>query len=261
VVRNSDQGGLTVGPLHCRDRISPGQGSAPGQFNQGDRNSIRPGNRQSPKCYYCDRFGHIKPNCPRWKEDQAKKGPVRPVTLVQSKRVNVEQSLPEKGNMESRNVFPSQLSESRMDLDPVPNNMRNFVSQGKVGTLTEGSASCCRPVAILRDTGASQSLMLADVLPLSEDSVLNAKVLIQGVGHETFTPVPLHRVYLDSDLVTGTVTVGVVPTLPVEGVSFLLGNDLAGDKVCVSPVVSEEPEAQIETERLMRSSQVFLRGY
>ena len=43
--------------------------------------------------------------------------------------------------------------------------------------------------------------------------------------------VPLHRVYPHSSLITGPVVVGVRPTLPVTGISFILGNDLAGGKV------------------------------
>ena len=40
--------------------------------------------------------------------------------------------------------------------------------------------------------------------------------------------VPLHGVYLKCDLVTGPVIVGIRPSLPVQGVSLILGNDLAG---------------------------------
>ena len=46
---------------------------------------------------------------------------------------------------------------------------------------------------------------------------------------------PLHTVHLESDLVSGPVVVGVRPCFPIEGVSFLLGNDLAGGKVLVKP--------------------------
>ena len=46
--------------------------------------------------------------------------------------------------------------------------------------------------------------------------------------------VPLHKVYIQSELITGPVIVGVQPTLPVQGVS-LLGNDLAGVGVRLSP--------------------------
>jgi len=36
---------------------------------------------------------------------------------------------------------------------------------------------------------------------------------------------------MQSDLVSGPVSVGVRNSLPVKGVNFILGNDLAGDKV------------------------------
>ena len=36
-------------------------------------------------------------------------------------------------------------------------------------------------------------------------------------------------------------SVGVVPSLPMKGVGFLLGNDVAGGKVSASPIVSGEP--------------------
>ena len=40
---------------------------------------------------------------------------------------------------------------------------------------------------------------------------------------------------------TGPVKVGVQPSLPIEGVDPILGNDLAGDKVVVIAVVTEKP--------------------
>ena len=43
---------------------------------------------------------------------------------------------------------------------------------------------------------------------------------------------------LKSDFVNGPVTVGVMHSLPVSGVHLLLGNDLAGDKVVVNPLVT-----------------------
>ena len=46
---------------------------------------------------------------------------------------------------------------------------------------------------------------------------------------------------LKSDLVSGTVIVGVRPELPIKGVSVLLGNDLADGKVLPEPIVMYEP--------------------
>ena len=52
---------------------------------------------------------------------------------------------------------------------------------------------------------------------------------------------PLHTVYLKSNLVTGPVKVKIQPSLPFEGVHLVLGNDLAGDKVVVNAVVTGKP--------------------
>ena len=39
--------------------------------------------------------------------------------------------------------------------------------------------------------------------------------------------IPLHKVTLQSNLVSDTVMVGVRPSLPIRGVELILGNDLA----------------------------------
>jgi len=44
---------------------------------------------------------------------------------------------------------------------------------------------------VLRDTGASQSLLLEGILPSSDQSYTGSDVLIQGVGLEVIS-VPLH---------------------------------------------------------------------
>ena len=46
---------------------------------------------------------------------------------------------------------------------------------------------------------------------------------------------------MSSDLVTGLVAVGIRPPLPFKGVHLLLGNDLAGDKVVVDPLLTSTP--------------------
>jgi hypothetical protein len=44
------------------------------------------------------------------------------------------------------------------------------------------------------------------------------------------------------------------PTIPVKGISLLLGNDLAGDKVIINPIVSDEPS---EEENKLENTNVF----
>ena len=75
----------------------------------------------------------------------------------------------------------------------------------------------------------------------SEESSVGASVLIKGISCSEYSPVPLHTVYLKSNLVTGPVKVGIQPSLPFEGVHLILGNDPAGDKVLVNAVVTEKP--------------------
>ena len=119
----------------------------------------------------------------------------------------------------------------------VPQEYKPFLSCGYV-YLPQSNVE--KPVMILRDTGANQSLLLEATLPLSEETSTGVNVLIQGVEVEPIS-VPLHRVKLQSDLVSGVVTVGIRPSLPVKGVDLILGNDLAGGKVSADPCVTNIP--------------------
>jgi len=76
------------------------------------------------------------------------------------------------------------------------------------------------PVKMLRDTG---SLLLQGILPPTGQSSTGASVLVQvGVLNA-----PLYKIYLISNLVFGEFTVGIRSTLPAQGISLILGNDLA----------------------------------
>ena len=79
---------------------------------------------------------------------------------------------------------------------------------GVVGTHT--------PIVVLRDIGASQSLLLKDKLPREANTYTGSDVLLQGVDLEVMS-VPLHPIQVQSDLVAGPVSVGVRPSLPVKG--------------------------------------------
>ena len=72
-----------------------------------------------------------------------------------------------------------------------------FLSDAFVSLNSDSAQST--PIKILRDTGASQSLILADTLPFSEKTFSGTSVLIQGVECG-FVIVPLHNIYLSSDL-------------------------------------------------------------
>ena len=129
-------------------------------------------------------------------------------------------------------------------VDFMEDHYKPFLSQGFV-SLSDSSEAL--PVQILRDTGAAQTLLLEGSLPLSEHTFTGRSVLLQGVELGVID-VPLHEIYLKSDLITEPVIVGVRPTLPVQGVSLLLGNDLAGGKVVADPIVCEKITSDVASE-------------
>lgn len=53
--------------------------------------------------------------------------------------------------------------------------------------------------------------------------------------------IPLHHINLKSGIVSTPVTVGAMTSLYVGGVQLLVGNDLAGDKVVLNPLVTSTP--------------------
>ena len=101
-------------------------------------------------------------------------------------------------------------------------NYKPFISEGVVSLVGDESSS--QNVKILRDTGATQSLMLDSVLPLTENSFTGANVLISRV-EMGILEVPLHEVNIKSSLINGNIVIGMRPSLPVEGISLILGND------------------------------------
>ena len=101
----------------------------------------------------------------------------------------------------------------------------------------------------MRDSGATHSLIIDSVLPLTENSFPGANVLISGEEMGVLE-VPLHEVNIKSSLINDNIVICMTPSLPVEGISLILGNDLAGEKVMVDPRVVEKPREDEKTERL-----------
>ena len=87
--------------------------------------------------------------------------------------------------------------------------------------------------------------MYCNILEVKDKASEGDSVLIRGEGGG-YRPVPLQKVYLNSELVIGPVEVGIVNEIPAEGVDVLLGNDLAGDKVKADPHTCDEPSTEKE---------------
>ena len=60
--------------------------------------------------------------------------------------------------------------------------------------------------------------------------------MLKGIGG--YVETPLVDLQLNCPLKKGKVKVGVVETLPMSGVDFLLGNDIAGGEVRKQPIMS-----------------------
>ena len=169
-----------------------------------------------PECFHCHKRGHVMADC--WHLKSNNQGSTKPtMTTVKTQRHRGQETQDPTSSCQCDEYKP-------------------FISQGYV--CLPGS-TVKTPITILRDTGANQSLLLANTLPLTE-TFTGTEVLIQGVELEPIR-VPLHEVELQSDIVTGLVRVGVRPSLPVEGLSMILGNDLAGGRVTADPCVTMQP--------------------
>ena len=86
-------------------------------------------------------------------------------------------------------------------------------------------------------------------MPLTENSFTGANVLISGLEIGVLE-VPLHEVNIKSSLTNGNIVIGMRPSLPVEWILLILGNDLAGKKVMFDPRVAEKPRDDEKMERL-----------
>jgi len=159
-------------------------------------------------CFYCKKIGHVMKTCYALKRKQEGK-------MTDQKPKGV--ALIEKVSHFDHNV----------PLPEAADCFKPFIFDGYVSVT--GRESDQRPVRILRDTGGSQSFILSNLLPLS-DTDCDASTIVRGIGMEC-VPVPLHTVHVKSDLISGFFSLAVRPCFPVDGVDFIMGNDIAGGRV------------------------------
>ena len=212
------------------ENVAPEKSSDKGQTSNQTMSKDRKPRSFAPVCHYCKKPGHVMSDC--WLLKKRREKEATPNAFVSSK-----------SNWRSN---PNR-AESSIGLDKseiIREEFKPFVSEGFVSLESSSSQV---PINILRDTGATQSLLLEGVLPLSVSTSTGESVIAQGIEGGCVN-VPLHKVKLVSDLVTGSVVVGTRPT--IKGVSLLLGNDLAGGKVVADPKVTSKPITLVSTEKL-----------
>lgn len=167
--------------------------------------------KESRECFYCHKVGHVLADC---------------LALKRKQQSSISKPI----------AFVKTVSPPSNVVDYSPFMLRGVVS-------FTGKAEDQREIRVLRDTGAAHSFICREVLPFSEKSHLGSSIL-QGFGMEVMK-VPLHHLHLQTDLVTGFVNVGIRNELPVPGVSFILGNDLAGGRVFLTLEVFDKPSLSV----------------
>ena len=177
-------------------------------------------NKKEITCFQCGKKGHVKASCLKFKGSSVKN------TML----VNTREKLSSVQNRLDSLKGSSTLEE-----------FKPFLSEGRVQLL--GTNGGPVRVAMLRDTGAEQSLIVEASLP-ADFKVTDEFVLIGGFPDSLVT-CPLLQVYLDSELIKGCFKVAIVQSLPIEGVDMILANDIAKGRVVTEPLLVSKPRIEV----------------
>ena len=157
---------------HPQNKFMSGNSSGmPSQSNTSKPNSTSETKSQyplsRPTCNYCKKPGHLVSECLKSKRklerDEAK--PTALTTLRPRPQSSVKTN--------TIDIVTKPKSDSTMEI------FETFMLNGFVSL--SGDNCPPTPIKILRDTGASQSLILAEILPFSEKTSCGTSVLIQSV--------------------------------------------------------------------------------
>ena len=143
-------------------------------------------------CNYCKKGGHLS-DCFKLKRKQEAQNEAKPTDFITSKET-IPQSCDSLGDTlhEVKSFSDSDDMNRNFNLlsEPIMETFESFIHDGFVSLTSDLSSAS--PIRILRDTGALQSLLLADRLPFSEQSSAGAIVLIKGVDSSDYTSAPLY---------------------------------------------------------------------
>ncbi|XP_076053676.1 uncharacterized protein LOC143032679 [Oratosquilla oratoria] len=188
-------------------------------------------------CKYCKRPGHHVDECFKLQQ--------RKVPLQGSPSLSINVAKQSESFLEPclTAVSPSVVPDNPSS--PMLSTFEPFCSSGSVALNQDSPPTS---IKLLRDTGSALSLITKDVAALINVCYTGNWVLVNGLTGGS--RIPICQVYLRSDIRTGYAQVGVVDKLPVEGVSLLIGNDLAGGTMLPNVIVSSCPSAENNTSQL-----------
>ena len=213
-----------------------------GSYNSGSYGS---GSYSSDKyCTYCKQYGHTIETCknPNCRKSGYQWGQSSRTWTNQGKFSPRETSSKTAGNNQNKPVQAIKVLNHEKDY------FEDFKMKGKVSVNDKDKA---HSITILRDTGASQSLILKSCLPGIEHCYTGESVICEDLTSPQ--KYKLARIYLDCDLIKGYVTVGVrEKPFPVKEISFGLGNELAGKLVMPNLRVVDIPLVDNPTQEIER---------
>ena len=116
-----------------------------------------------PTCFYCRKKGHVISECITRQRDQKAKGKEAFPNALTTLKTEPKSFIPK-----------SEVSKDKCKSDFIQEVYEPFLSEGTISLLHDKSIT--KPIRILRDTGASQSLILADAIPFCQRSRILVRV-------------------------------------------------------------------------------------
>ena len=139
---------------------------------------------RAPVCRFWRKEGHIMSDCFKLKQRRQGQIDSKPTGFL-SKSFDLPSNV---------NDMRGTILEEKSSSESVMQSFEPFIDNGLVSLSSDLTNS--NPVKICRDTGASQSVLLANTSPFSNVSFTGTNVLIKGEDSTEFTSIPLHNVYL-----------------------------------------------------------------
>ncbi|KAK4312951.1 hypothetical protein Pmani_015660 [Petrolisthes manimaculis] len=189
--------------------VSNSQQSATGSTGRSDYKP--PTNtKSSVVCAYCKSPDHHIRDCPKLKGKEKRPGHALATSTMSSTVPTSEPASCKPSTSQASSSFVMSVGQKETQdtnsagCKPLSYSVDQFQPFRSRGMVSSSDSSLSHPIQILRDTGASHSLMLKGLVPDLDHCYLPQSVLIQGVDHNSpeaslSTPEDLSDIPIDSD--------------------------------------------------------------